>query len=161
MLQGSAIWWFAFDVAREFDLGGGKASFERDLGAFVLGSNGGNVDVGAQCFAATFVDDADRCADFSIGKCGNVLLEKVDEATFALEQGEELKGCRGIGFFGFVRYGWFGDLDRLGSWRDGKRVADVEGASGEKSVEENAEKTGPSEPKPGGERKRGEVGHAR
>ena len=89
VLQGATIRWFAFYITREFDFGSGKTSFKRDFRAFVFGANGHYVDVTTECFAAAFVDDAHGRADFGIGKCGNVLLEKVDESAFTLKQGEE------------------------------------------------------------------------
>lgn len=161
MLQGSTIRWFTFDITREFDFGSGKPSFERDFRAFVFRSNGHYVDVISERFATTFVDDAHGRSDFGIGKRGYVLLKKVDQAAFALKQGEELKGGGGVGFFGFVGDVFFGRLGGLGGGLERERFANLEGPSCEGAVEENAEETGPGEPEARSERKRGDVGHGR
>ncbi len=144
MLQGAAIRRFTFDITGEFDLGSGKPGFERDVCAFVFRTNGRDVDVTPERFATTFVDDAHGRTDFSIGKCCNVLLQKVDQAAFTLKQGEKLKGGSGVGFFGFFGRGFFGrgffaQLAWVGGRLQREWFANLEGASGEEGIEENPE----------------------
>lgn len=161
MLKGSAIRGFAFDVAREFYFVRGKTCFERDFGAFFFSSHGAYVDVIAERFAASFVHDADGSAYLGIWKCGDVLLQKIDEPAFSLKQREELKGRGGVGFFGFFGSWFFGQLDGFRQGLDRGRLTNLKDALCEESVEEDAEETGPGEPEASGERERGCGGHAR
>ncbi len=159
MLQCPSIRRFALHVAREFYFGRGKARIEGNLGAFVFGSNGRDFDVVNQGFTTPFMDDSNGGADLGIGKRGDILLEKIDQSAFSLQEREKLQRRAQVGLFRLFRR----ELLRQpgGLWRRLERrcLANLEDASREDAIEEHADEAGPGEPEPSGERKRGDVGH--
>ena len=92
VLEGAAEGGLAGDVAGEADAAGVEADGHGDGVAFGAGEGGLEDEVLLEDFAAAGVDDARGGADVGVGIGGDVFLEEVDEAAFALEEGEEGEG---------------------------------------------------------------------
>src|SRR4051812_47071188 len=79
-------------MAAELDERGAVAFRQSHAGALFLGADRRYRRVRVEGLAAPLVDDAGHGADLHVGEGGNLLLEEIDEAAVALEQGEELEG---------------------------------------------------------------------
>jgi len=157
VLHRAAIGRFSRHIPREFDLGWRKAGLEGDFLALFLRAHGLNLHMVVQGLSAALVNDTDSSADVRVAKRGDVLLEEINEAALALEQGEELKGRGRVRLRAFFR-----EPRGLGRGRERWHgVAYGVKPASKGAVKKYAEQANPGEPEPGAERERGVVvGHA-
>lgn len=154
--QGALERWLADHVAGQAHGGGVETGVQRDAAAFGFGAHGLDGEVLAQHLGAAFMHDAGGRADVGIGIAGQAFLREVDQARFALQQGQQLQGgvrrgfaqrgwrrCRGGGRRGRRRY-------RRGGRHRGRALLD---AGGEFGVAEGLEERAEGEGNPAPERR--------
>lgn len=86
----------ASHIAGQEHLVGVIVGCQGDGRPLAFGSDGANGKVGAQGPLARVVDNPGYCANFCVGMSAQILLQEVKEATFPLEQRQQLQGGRRI-----------------------------------------------------------------
>ncbi len=98
-----------------------KTFLQHDAAAFGFLAHGFDGEIFAHDLGAAFVHHAGGRADVGVGMAAQVFLGKVDQARFALQQGQQLQGG--------VRRGFFQDDGGGGRRRHGSRCRGT-GATG-------------------------------
>ena len=139
----------AAHIADQLHERGRRSRCDDYVGALELVMNRCDLAVTVEGFAAPLMDDPSGGADVRVAERGDVVLEEVDQATFALEKGEQLEsGFDGRG--GGTLHEFLDELlhnDRLGGGERRHRLAHCEDAGGEGGVEEHAKEADPGEQK--------------
>lgn len=98
VLEGALEGRLASHISGETNAVGVEAGGDGDSGAFLIVQDASGAHEAGEGFAATAMNHAGRGANFFIGKGGDILLEKIDQAAVLLEDGKDEK-AGGVGFF--------------------------------------------------------------
>jgi hypothetical protein len=144
MAQYARVRRFPPHIAHELYLVGIEPGGKLHTRPFVVDEHGLDLSVRLQRLATAFVNDSGGGTDVGIGKGGDVLLQEIDEAPFALKQRQELESGRRRESHphgrGYRRLGGRGKL---------RLVAHPPYAGSEATIDEDADEAKPRKPEAG------------